>query len=237
MLILTLKLLIAHFIGDFALQPLKWVNHKAKKKHKSKFLYFHVLIHLVLLLLILEFDFKLWPYILTIVISHLCIDILKLNLQNSKNRRVLFFLDQLLHLLIIALVVYLVYPFKVDTDILISKEVLITLLSLVFLIPVSSIILLTVMSKWDLNESPKEDGLKKAGAYIGVLERLFIFLFVVLGQWAGIGFLITAKSVFRFGDLSRAKDRKLTEYFLIGTLFSFLLAILTGLVFNYLIRL
>jgi hypothetical protein len=150
---------------------------------------------------------------------------------------VLFFLDQLLHLLIIALVVYLVYPFKVDTDILISKEVLITLLSLVFLIPVSSIILLTVMSKWDLNESPKEDGLKKAGAYIGVLERLFIFLFVVLGQWAGIGFLITAKSVFRFGDLSRAKDRKLTEYFLIGTLFSFLLAILTGLVFNYLIRL
>jgi len=96
---------------------------------------------------------------------------------------------------------------------------------------------LTVMSKWQLNESPKEDGLKKAGAYIGVLERLFIFLFVVLGQWSGIGFLITAKSVFRFGDLSRAKDRKLTEYILIGSLLSFLLAVVTGLGFNYLMRL
>lgn len=93
------------------------------------------------------------------------------------------------------------------------------------------------MSKWNLDESPKVEGLKKAGAYIGVLERIFIFLFVVLGQWAGVGFLITAKSVFRFGDLSRAKDRKLTEYILIGTLFSFLLAILTGLAFNYIIRL
>jgi len=134
-------------------------------------------------------------------------------------------------------VVYFIYPFSIDSGLIFSKEVLLTLLSLVFLIPVSSIIMLTVMSKWQIDDSPKESGLKKAGAYIGVLERLFIFLFVVLGQWAGIGFLITAKSVFRFGDLSRAKDRKLTEYILIGSLFSFLIAIVTGLAFNYLISL
>lgn len=237
MLIFTLKLLIAHFIGDFALQPIKWVNDKAAKKHKSKFIYFHVIVHLVLLLLILEFNFELWPYILCIVVTHLIIDIAKLNLQNSKNGRALFFIDQLLHLFVIGLVVYLVHPFNIDINVILSKEVLLSLLALIILIPVSSIIMMTIMSKWQLNESPKEDGLKKAGAYIGVLERLFIFLFVVLGQWAGIGFLITAKSVFRFGDLSRAKDRKLTEYILIGSLFSFLLAVLTGLAFNYLIRL
>jgi protein-S-isoprenylcysteine O-methyltransferase Ste14 len=236
MLIFTLKLLIAHFIGDFALQPLKWVKHKAKHKHKSKYLYVHIFIHLLLLLLVLEFDFNLWPYILLIVISHLIIDILKLNLQNKKNARMLFFLDQLMHLLVIALAVYLVHPFDVDLSIIFSKQVLLTLLALIILIPVSSIIMLTVMSKWQLSETPKEDGLRKAGAYIGVLERLFIFLFVVLGQWAGIGFLITAKSVFRFGDLSRAKDRKLTEYILIGSLFSFLLAVLTGLAYSYLIK-
>lgn len=237
MLIFTLKLLVAHFIGDFALQPLKWVNDKAAKKHKSKFVYFHVLVHLVLLVLVLEFNLELWPYILLIVFSHLIIDIAKLNLQNSKNKRVLFFIDQLLHLLVIGLVVYLVYPITLDTSLVFSKEVLLSLLALIILIPVSSILMLTIMSKWELNESPKEDGLKKAGAYIGVLERLFIFLFVVLGQWAGIGFLITAKSVFRFGDLSRAKNRRLTEYILIGSLFSFLLAVLTGLAFNYMIRL
>ena len=236
MLIFTLKLLIAHLIGDFALQPLKWVKHKAKHKHKSKYLYVHIFIHLILLLLVLEFDLSLWPYILLIVLSHLMIDIAKLNLQNTKNTRVLFFIDQLLHLLVLALVVWLVYPFDIDLSIIFSRQVLLTLLALVILIPVSSIIMLMLMSKWQLNETPKEDGLRKAGAYIGVLERLFIFLFVVLGQWAGIGFLITAKSVFRFGDLSRAKDRKLTEYILIGSLFSFLLAVLTGLAYSYLIR-
>jgi len=235
MLIFILKLLIAHFIGDFALQPLKWVKDKAKHKHKSRYLYVHIFIHLLLLILVLEFDFNLWPYILLIVMSHLIIDILKLNLQNKRNARILFFLDQLMHLLVIAFVVYLVYPFDVDLSIIFSKQVLLTLLALIILIPVSSIIMLTVMSKWQLNETPKEDGLRKAGAYIGVLERLFIFLFVVLGQWAGIGFLITAKSVFRFGDLSRAKDRKLTEYILIGSLFSFLMAVLTGLAYTYLI--
>jgi hypothetical protein len=45
-----------------------------------------------------------------------------------------------------------------------------------------------------------------------------------------IGFLLAAKSVFRFGDLTRAKNRKLTEYILIGTLLSFLIAIATGLI-------
>ena len=53
----------------------------------------------------------------------------------------------------------------------------------------------------------------------------------------GVGFLIAAKSVFRFGDLSKAKDRKLTEYILIGTLLSFGLAILFGLCYEYVLGL
>jgi hypothetical protein len=52
----------------------------------------------------------------------------------------------------------------------------------------------------------------------------------VTSNWQAIGFLIAAKSVFRFGDLSQSKDRKLTEYILIGTLLSFGIAITTGLV-------
>ncbi|MGB6037763.1 MAG: DUF3307 domain-containing protein, partial [Cryomorphaceae bacterium] len=91
-----------------------------------------------------------------------------------------------------------------------------------------------LMSRWIVTEDEENQSLPAAGKYIGMLERLFIFAFVVLNQWSAIGFLITAKSVFRFGDLSRAKDRKLTEYILIGTLLSFGLAILTGLVYQYL---
>lgn len=62
-----------------------------------------------------------------------------------------------------------------------------------------------------------------------MLERLFVFIFVITSNWEGIGFLLAAKSVFRFGDLKESKDRKLTEYILIGTLLSFGIAIATGM--------
>lgn len=89
------------------------------------------------------------------------------------------------------------------------------------------------MSKWNFDDDNSNDSLEQAGKYIGILERLFVFVFILINQWEAIGFLIAAKSVFRFGDLSNAKDRKLTEYILIGTLMSFGLAIAIGISYNY----
>ncbi len=83
-------------------------------------------------------------------------------------------------------------------------------------------------------EGKASEGLEKAGFYIGILERLFVFIFIVLNHWEAIGFLPAAKSIFRFGDLTKARDRKLTEYILIGTLISFGLAIASGIIFKYL---
>ena len=77
----------------------------------------------------------------------------------------------------------------------------------------------------------KNESLKDAGKYIGVLERVLVFIFIVVGHWEAVGFLITAKSVFRFGDLTASKERKLTEYILIGTLISFGIAIVISLVY------
>lgn len=87
-----------------------------------------------------------------------------------------------------------------------------------------------LMSNWSnaLNDS-NDESLNNAGKYIGILERLFVFIFIVTGNWESIGFLLAAKSVFRFGDLKESKDRKLTEYILIGTLLSFGIAIATGM--------
>ena len=82
----------------------------------------------------------------------------------------------------------------------------------------------------------KNTSLAGAGKIIGMLERLFVFAFILLNAWSAIGFLITAKSVFRFGDLTEGKNRQLTEYVLIGTLLSFGLAIGAGLLFNYILR-
>ncbi|WP_422018687.1 hypothetical protein [Robiginitalea biformata] len=71
--------------------------------------------------------------------------------------------------------------------------------------------------------------LPRAGMYIGILERLFVFAFILLGRWEAIGLLIAAKSVFRFNDLKEFNNRRWTEYILIGTLLSFGMAILAGL--------
>lgn len=53
---------------------------------------------------------------------------------------------------------------------------------------------------------------------------------MLVGCMEGIGFLHAAKSVFRFGELTKAKEVKITEYVLIGTLSSFTIAILIGAV-------
>ena len=229
---LLIKLLLAHCIGDFVFQPEKWVKHKEKHKFKSGYLYLHVFIHIVLLLIILGFEKKYLSAIAFISITHFLIDGIKL-MKPIKNDRVLFFLDQFLHIAI----VYWVskdWSFNLDVQPYLTERNLLFVLAVILLTSVSSIVLKVVFSMWykDLNKiSKKDSSLKNAGRYIGMLERLFVFTFVLLGQWEAIGFLLAAKSVFRFGDLTNASDRKLTEYILIGTLLSFGIAIMLGVVF------
>jgi hypothetical protein len=91
----------------------------------------------------------------------------------------------------------------------------------------------TIFAKWNISKlTENNESLKDAGAYIGILERLLVFIFIIVNHWEAVGFLITAKSVFRFGDLKESKHRKLTEYILIGTLISFGIAIVVGLLFK-----
>jgi len=86
----------------------------------------------------------------------------------------------------------------------------------------------------ELDENDEGSSLKYAGRYIGMLECPFVFGFILVEQWSAIGFLIAAKSVFRFWDLNKGNNRKLTKYVLIGTLLRFGFAILTGLDHGYL---
>lgn len=235
MMLLVLKLVLAHAIGDFVLQPDQWVKDKTIKKHKSKYLYFHVLIHALALLILLQFNTNYWIGIVSIVVSHYIIDVIKLNLTKKINPRLLFILDQIAHLIVISIVTITYTQYSFDINTLYSKNVLALLLSLIAITSIASVIMRLVMSKWILDEDDANDSLEKAGKYIGILERLFVFGFIIINQWSAIGLLIAAKSVFRFGDLSKAKDRKLTEYILIGTLLSFGIAISVGLLYNFII--
>lgn len=234
---LLLKLLLAHVLGDFALQPQSWVNDKEKKKLRSKYLYIHVGVHALLLLIVLGFQQKYFIIIAVVSLSHGVIDAIKL-LKPLKNKRILFFLDQLAHLFVIGGVVCVLTSFKLKAGTIINEKNILFILAILVLTSVSSIVLKVVFSTWhkDIEDiSKKDSSLKHAGKYIGMLERLFVFVFIILNQWQAIGFLLAAKSVFRFGDLSKAKNRQLTEYILIGTLLSFGIAILTGILYLKLI--
>lgn len=74
-----------------------------------------------------------------------------------------------------------------------------------------------LMRPWADDDLPK--GLTNGGTLIGLLERGLIFLLVIVGQPAGVGFLVAAKSVLRFETTSR--DQRAGEYVIIGTLASF----------------
>ena len=63
-----------------------------------------------------------------------------------------------------------------------------------------------------------------------MLERILLLTFIFAGYPEGIGFLLAAKSIFRFGDLQRTQELQQTEYVLIGTFLSFTIAIVIGYV-------
>lgn len=226
-MVVFIKLLVAHLIADFMLQPVKWVIHKEANKGKSKYLYLHVVIHFALYVLVL-WDFSLWKIATILSLSHLLIDLLKLYANPwFKNKTIPFFIDQFLH--IASIYVCAFYTELPEHFITLFKTINWSLvLAVVFVTFPSAIIMGKLLEPMSGQINTDHKSLPNAGKYIGILERLFVLVFILIGHWEAIGLLITAKSVFRFNDLKESNSRKLTEYILIGTLVSFGLAILTG---------
>jgi hypothetical protein len=224
------KLILAHLLGDFILQPNSWVADKERRKLKSPYLYLHVLIHTVLSFVFL-WNTDLWWVSLLVGITHFIIDASKLIFQTGKNKKRWFFIDQLLHILVIAGISF--YFKEFSFDFLQNQQFLKILLAVLFLTTPASIFIKIALSSWtpapETQSSIQTESLSSAGKYIGILERLLVFTFIMVNHWEGVGFMVAAKSVFRFSDLAQAKQRKLTEYVLIGTLLSFGLAVLTGI--------
>ncbi len=235
---LFLKFLLAHILGDFVFQSEKWVYEKEKKKIKSLHLYFHIGVHALSLLVILLFNLQqYWLGFLFIITTHYSIDLLKLYLQKKKTKRIWFFIDQILHLFMLMIAVSFYEDFNLSLESIITKKTLLLIIFILMVVFVSAIIIKIIITQWNPEKKKEnDDSLAKAGRYIGILERLFIFTFVITNHWEGIGFLLAAKSVFRFGDLTSSNDRKLTEYILIGTLFSFGFAIFLGILYLYLLN-
>ena len=93
----------------------------------------------------------------------------------------------------------------------------------------SSLLIERIFRPW-MEKLPSYTGLEGAGKIIGYIERILIVTFVSTGNLSAVGFLITAKSVMRFSDIKSSSDFRMTEYILLGTMISFMIGIMGGLV-------
>jgi hypothetical protein len=65
-----------------------------------------------------------------------------------------------------------------------------------------------------------------AGELIGILERFLTFFLVASGGWTAVGFVIAAKAAARFPQFEK---KEFAEYFLLGSMSSVGLGIVTGI--------
>jgi hypothetical protein len=243
--LLLVTLIIGHLVSDFFLQPMSWVNDRNTHHFKAKKLYLHILVHGVVSAVILalwEYSYG-WQQLSTvllstaaIMLSHYLIDIAK---SYSNKGVVPFLLDQIAHIaVIIALCIYITdnqsliaYVSALATN----PKILWVVCGYLIILSPSAVFIRMMLERLTANFS-SEGSLPLAGQSIGMIERVLMLSFILLDQFAGLGFLLAAKSVFRFGDLSASKDKKLTEYVMLGTLLSVSVTLFVGLGVNSLIR-
>ncbi|CUH66697.1 hypothetical protein TG4357_02585 [Thalassovita gelatinovora] len=223
-----IALLFAHTVADFVLQP-NWMV--TRKRHPGV-----LLLHGSLVLLTAQIttgQFAALP-LLTLALLHLMIDSVKT--YGGFTGLTGFLIDQATHLVVLAGVA-LWSPSLWDTGLWTARlpDPMGAALPHLFTVGAGAILAIRaggfaiqlLMQGHALSDKPEDNGLPGGGATIGHLERALIFLLVLAGQIAGIGFLVAAKSILRFGTISG--DRKATEYVIIGTLFSFGWALLIAL--------
>src|SRR5450432_170857 len=92
-----IKLILAHLLTDFMLQPKSWVNDRNEKHFASYKLYFHGCITALMAWLLMGLQY--WVPAIIILVTHILIDGWK---SYQKKTVTYFLIDQLLHLLVIA---------------------------------------------------------------------------------------------------------------------------------------
>jgi len=230
---LFIPLYSAHLLGDFLLQT----DASVREKERFPVLIKHGLVIGVLSYLFLGL-ISCWQIPLGVAISHTLLDAWKVRTRRG-SRLSRFVLDQTGHILILSLFAWAGgYPYA---DIPLLGVVLfgsgyLTLLTLLsgavttiyvgsFLVELSFASL--GIHSQQIEQKPHQEGvaalnegIAEGGRVIGYLERGLIFLFILVDYPAGIGFLVAAKSIFRFGELTDSTRRSQAEYIIIGTLLS-----------------
>uniref|UniRef100_B0SXS9 DUF3307 domain-containing protein n=1 Tax=Caulobacter sp. (strain K31) TaxID=366602 RepID=B0SXS9_CAUSK len=232
MLETLVALLTAHVLADFLVQTDAMVAAKDTPKGMAQ----HIACVVILAGLAIG---SLNPPVLGVIfITHLAMDLTKTHLMQKMAGWLSFTLDQVVHLaVIVALAV--IWPdvarqgfwgqLPADLQSLYYSGLIIAAgLTVAVLVGgiVMDMMMRSIVTK--IGETPK--GIDGGGRLIGWLERALIFFFIVYGQPEGVGLLLGAKSILRFGDIQQAKEQAHTEYVIIGTMLSFGWALIVAVV-------
>ena len=215
-------LLICHLLSDYYFQSQKMADRKDRDK---KVLGLHILYVALPLIVVSLCHLDLWWICLIILLTHAGIDYSKSWVQKQWNLTPswTFALDQFLHVGIITCLV--LFGAKNGTTYLPLDS-----LNLIFYVLLvgkpTNIVFKILFAKYQPTMEDKMDTITGAGSMIGFLERLIIGACLVYGQFASIGLVFTAKSIARYNKIS--ENPAFAEYYLIGSLFSILSALLAA---------
>lgn len=236
--------MLMHIICDFYLQPKLWVEAKKANTYRSPELYLHSLLHGVASLIpavILAVDWRSAACVVVIVaVSHFIIDLWKVTTPRGEKFSY-FVIDQTLHLSILAVIAFHIAD-SVTIEAVLKHEnfpdAVMLLFGYLLILKPTSIVIASILKKYPISGSGGDDttqvsGIVAGGELIGYLERLLILTFTLVGSYEAVGFVLAAKSIFRFGELNKANDRNMTEYVLIGSLVSVVITTLVGALLSF----
>ncbi|MDX1462886.1 MAG: DUF3307 domain-containing protein [Marinirhabdus sp.] len=229
---------LAHLLADFFFQTNAMAHQKNTLGFKSRLLPLHVFIVFACSWL-LSFQIEFFVAAGVIAIIHYIIDGLKAKAnRHSYFWKYAFFVDQLLHILVflgISLLFEAYHGFNFIVELPFSKTQIAIAIAYLCCLKPANIVIKEVFrsSQIDVAIALQEkaeildgaDELPNAGKLIGILERILALTFILIGQYQAVGFLIAAKSVLRYKDTDTLK----TEYVLIGTMLSFGIAVVFGI--------
>ena len=153
---------------------------------------------------------------------------------NNSERFLPFISSQCLNITIIVLSSFWIYSFDPTGPEWFSalngySWIFVVLLCALFLlIPFGGILIGDFIEQFNPHKNDPPETLNNTGKYIGFIERLLVLVFIIVQKFDGVGFLIAAKSLYRFGSAKNDMEKKETEYYFIGTFSSILFAILVG---------
>jgi hypothetical protein len=235
---LILLQFLAHLMADYVFQP----HHWSVKKSKKVFTKYHLLHGLMVFIFswLLSLNPQFWKAALVLTLAHLTLDVAKSYAQTSLRQRKndYFFSDQLIHLVIIIMVSWCYeYFYGIEFWVVLSIKTIATFTAFIFCLKPANILIkhvfiaFSIESPEELNmgatvRSTEEKSMPNAGKVIGVVERLLVLTLILVGQFSAVGFLIAAKSILRFNEYRK------NEYILVGTLLSFGMAIILGVLIS-----